>query len=432
MADLLISPLVSSILKTLNSLVLKEFGIAWGLKTDLENLGSTLSTIQAVLQDAETKRGKGEALKNWLRKLNDTAYDANNLVDEFMNEAMRRRMDSKRGIKSQVRATFALLKRLIFRLKMGHMINDMKDRLDAIIGEKNKFHLREGVVETENVCGMERGQTDSLVNELEIYGRTDEKEMIIEMLLNNSSNHDDDVSVYAMCGMGGLGKTTLAQLVYNDGRVESYFELRIWVCVSVDFDVERLTRAILESIEGRGCSISNLDPLLRRLQEKLFGKRFLLVLDDVWNEYHEKWDRLKNALKCGAKGCTVIVTRRIQKVALITATLPIHMACLSEDDSWSLFKQRAFGNKRREKNLQLNLIGKEIVKKCKGLALVIKALGSLMQFKRSESEWLSMKESEIWDLPDDGSGILPSLRLSYEALPPHLRQCFPHCCIFLS
>ncbi|CAL5420526.1 unnamed protein product [Camellia sinensis] len=399
----------------LDSLVLKEFGIAWGLKTELENLKSTLSTIQAVLQDAETKRGKSETLKNWLRKLNDTTYDADNLVDEFMTEAMRRRMDSERGIKSQVRATFSLRNRLIFRFKMGHKINDMKDRLDAIAGEKNKFHLREGV-ETGEVCGMEREQTSSMVNESEIYGRTNEKEMKIEMLLNNSGDDDDDddVSVYAMCGMGGLGKTTLAQLIYNDGRVKSHFELRIWVCVSVDFDVERLTRAILEFIDGGGCNISNLDPLLNRLQEKLHGKRFLLVLDD-----------------CGARGCTVIVTTRIQNVAVIMATLPVHhMACLSEDDSWSLFKQRAFGNKRREENLQLDLIGKEIVKKCKGLPLAIKALGSLMQFKRSESEWLSVKESEIWDLPNDGSGILPSLRLSYEALSPHLRQCFAYCCIF--
>ncbi|CAL5422965.1 unnamed protein product [Camellia sinensis] len=433
MPDLLISPLVRSILATLNSLVLKEFGIAWGLKTELENLKSTLSTIQAVLQDAETKRGKSETLKNWLRKLNDAAYDADNLVDEFMTEAMRRRMDSERGIKSQVRATFSLRNRLIFRFKMGHKINDMKDRLDTIAGEKNKFHLREGV-ETGEVCGMEREQTSSMVNESEIYGRNDEKEMIIKMLLNNSGDDDDDdddVSAYAMCGMGGLGKTTLAQLIYNDGRVKSHFELRIWVCVSVDIDVERLTRAILESIERGGCNISKLDPLLHHLQEKLRGKRFLLVLDDVWNVNHEKWDRLKYALKCGAKGCTVIVTTRIQNVAVIMATLPIHhIACLSEDDSWSLFKRRAFGNKRRVENLQLDLIGKEIVKKCKGLPLAIKALGSLMQFKRSESEWLSVKESEIWDLPDDGSGILPSLRLSYEALSPHLRQCFAYCCIF--
>ncbi|CAL5422953.1 unnamed protein product [Camellia sinensis] len=429
MADLLISPLVTSILKTLNSLVLKEFGIAWGLKKELESLESKLSTIQAVLQDAETKRGKSEAVKNWLRKLNDAAYDADNLVDEFMTKAMRRKMDSERGIKPQVSALFSLQNRLIFRLKIGHNIKDMRDRLDAIAEEKNMFHLREDGIETEKVFGMERQQSSSIVNEMKIYGRNEEKEMIIEILLNNSGG--DDVSVCAMCGIGGIGKTTLAQLIYNDGRVDSHFDMRIWVCVSVDFDVERLTRAILESIEGDVCSISNFDPLLRCLQEKLFGKRFLLVLDDVWNEYHEKWDRLNDALNCGAKGCTVIVTTRSEKVALIMATLPIHcMACLSEVDSWSLFERCAFGNRRRKENPQLDLIGKEIVKKCGGLPLAIKALGSLMQFKRSESEWLSVKESDIWDLPDDGSGILPSLRLSYEALPPHLRQCFAYCCVF--
>ncbi|XP_028084984.1 putative disease resistance protein RGA3 [Camellia sinensis] len=313
---------------------------------------------------------------------------------------------------------------------MGHKIIDIKDELDAIASEITTLHLREIVVETE-VHEMERGQTSSLVNESEIYGRNDEKEEIIKLLIDNFSC-DDDVSVYAICGTGGLGKTTLAQLVYNDGRIKWHFELRIWVCVSDVFDVERLIRAILESIQGHRCDISNLDPLLHHLQEKLGGRKFLLILDDVWNEYHEKWDGLKQALRCGAKRSTIIVTTRIQKVALIMATiLPIrHLAYLSEDDSWSLFKQRAFGNRGREENIQLELIGKDIVKKCGGLPLAIKALGSLMQFKSSESESLSVKESKILDLSDGGNAVLPALRLNYEALPPHLRQCFAYCCIF--
>lgn len=427
MAHILLSALINTILSNLNSLALQELGIAWGLKSELDNLESTLSTIQSVLQDAEAKQRKSLAVNNWLRKLKDAAYDADNLIDEFCTEGLRRKLDSQRGVKSKVSTIF---NRVVFRLKMGHKIMDMKDKLDAVASERSKFHLREIVVETE-VHEVERGQTCSLVNESEIYGRNDEKEEIIKLLIDDFSC-DDDVSVYAICGMGGLGKTTLAQLVYNDGRVKRHFELRIWVCVSDDFDVERLIRAILESIQGHGCDISNLDPLLLRLQEKLGGRRFLLVLDDVWNECHEKWDGLKQALRCGAEGSIIIVTTRIQNVALIMATiLPIcHLAYLSENDSWSLFKQRAFGNRGREENIQLELIGKDIVKKCGGLPLAIKALGSLMQFKSSESEWLSVKESKIFDLSDGGNAILPALRLSYEALPPHLRQCFAYCCIF--
>ncbi|KAL4601811.1 hypothetical protein ACB092_10G009200 [Castanea dentata] len=254
--------------------------------------------------------------------------------------------------------------------------------------------------------------------------------MIIEELLTNVSDQDN-LAIYAVWGMGGLGKTTLAQLVYNDQRVERHFEVRIWVCVSDDFQIKRLVRAIIESMEGSACSLVELDPLQQRLQEKLRGRKFLLVLDDVWNENHEKWDGLKDALRCGVNGSKVIVTTRIEKVALMMATLPIHhMGCLSEDDSWSLFKGRAFRMRRVEEKLELESIGKEIVKKCGGVPLAIKALGSLMCLKSMKSEWLSVKESQIWDLPVGENTILLALRLSYHHLPPHLKQCFAYCCVF--
>ncbi|KAA8547765.1 hypothetical protein F0562_004194 [Nyssa sinensis] len=428
MADAILYTLLRAVLGNLNSLALQELGMVWGMKTDLENLESTISTIQAVIQDAEVKQRNSEAVKNWLIKLKDATYGADNVLDEFATEALRRRMDIQRGVISQVSTFFSLRNPLIFRLKMGHKMKNIRERLDAIAGERSKFHLKESIADLE-VRDVGTRQTSSVVNESEIYGRDEEKEKIIEILLNNLSNHDY-VSVYAIWGMGGLGKTTLAQLVFNEGRVDRHFELRIWVCVSDDFDILRLTRAILESIEDSSCNISNLDPLQKRLQEKLSGKRFLLVLDDVWNECHERWNGLKDALRRGAKGSMVIVTTRIQQVALIMSTLPVHhIGCLSEDDSWNLFKQCAFGI-GREENLSLERIGKEIVKKCGGVPLAVKALGSLMQFKSSEREWLSVKESEIWDLSGDENSILSALRLSYDNLPLHLRQCFAYCSIF--
>ncbi|CAK9153376.1 unnamed protein product [Ilex paraguariensis] len=276
---------------------------------------------------------------------------------------------------------------------------------------------------------MEGRKTGSLVIESEIYGRNKEKEMIVYVLLSNL-RYQDDLSVYAIWGMGGLGKTTLSQLVYNDPRVQAHFEMRIWVCVSDDFSIQRLTKAIIELIEGVGCNISELDLLQRRLQERLRGKRFLLVLDDVWNEENGKWDRLKDVLRCGSKGSMLIVTTRIVKVAHMMATLPIyHLGYLSDDDSWTLFKRRAFGN-GREENLELETIGKAIVKKCGGVPLAVKALGSLMWFKSNISEWLSVKESDIWDLWNSKNAILPILRLSYDNLHPYLRQCFAYCSIF--
>ncbi|KAI5559538.1 hypothetical protein BDE02_17G118200 [Populus trichocarpa] len=270
-------------------------------------------------------------------------------------------------------------------------------------------------------------QTWSSVNESEIYGRGKEKEELINMLLTTSG----DLPIYAIWGMGGIGKTTLVQLVFNEESVKQQFSLRIWVCVSTDFDLRRLTRAIIESIDGASGDLQELDPLQRCLQQKLNGKKFLLVLDDVWDDYDDRWNKLKEVLRCGAKGSAVIVTTRIEMVTHRMATAFVkHMGRLSEEDSWQLFQQLAFGMRRKEERAHLEAIGVSIVKKCGGVPLAIKALGNLMWLKESEDEWKKVKESEIWDLKEEASRILSALRLSYTNLSPHLKQCFAFCAIF--
>ncbi|KAM4087758.1 hypothetical protein ACB094_07G020100 [Castanea mollissima] len=431
MADLLLSALVSTVVGNLNASAIQEFGVAWGLGAELDKLKSTMSTIQSVLQDAEEKQWNSKAITDWLRKLKDVAYHADNVLDEFATEALMRKVEREKGATGQVSRFFSLPNRIIFRMKMAHKLKNVRDRLDAISKERSEFHLSEGVISTE-VVDVQRRKTCSRVNESVIYGRDEEKEKVIEVLLTNVSDDQDNLAIYAVWGMGGLGKTTLAQLVYNDVRVEKHFELRIWVCVSDDFQIIRLVRAIIESIDGSECKLSELDPLQQHLQEKLRGRRFLLVLDDVWNEKHEEWDCLKHMLTCGAKGSMLIVTTRIETIAKMMATLhPIHrMGYLSEDDSWSLFKGRAFGMGRVEEKSELESIGKELVKKCGGVPLAIKALGSLMSLKSRKSDWESVEKSQIWDLPIGNNSILLALKLSYHHLPPHLRQCFAFCCVF--
>uniref|UniRef100_A0A6M2EKT5 Uncharacterized protein n=1 Tax=Populus davidiana TaxID=266767 RepID=A0A6M2EKT5_9ROSI len=425
MAEAVTSALVSTVLGNLNTLVHEELGLVFGIQTEFEKLKRTFMTVQAVLKDAEEKQWKDEAIRIWLTDLKDAAYDADDVLDEFAIEAQRRRQ--RGGLKNRVRSLFSLHQNpLVFRLKMAHKVKKVTENLDGLANEKNKFRLTEGVGENEADC-FDWRITSSLVNESEIYGRDKEKEELISLLLANS----DDLSVCALCGMGGLGKTALAQLVYNDASVKGHFDLRIWVCVSVDFDTRRLSRAVIESIEGNPCAIQELDTLQRRLQEKLIGRRFLLVLDDVWDHHHEKWNALKDALRVGARGCAVIITTRLKQVADTMATIPVHlMGRLSEDDSWLLFERLAFGMRRREEYVHLESIGKAIVNKCSGVPLALKAVGSFMRFKRNEREWLSVKESEIWNLPDEGGTIKAALKLSYNNLPPHLKQCFGFCCMF--
>ncbi|KAI9379727.1 hypothetical protein POPTR_017G136400v4 [Populus trichocarpa] len=309
---------------------------------------------------------------------------------------------------------------------MAHKLMNVREKLDAIAKERQNFHLTEGAVEME-ADGFVQRQTWSSVNESEIYGRGKEKEELINLLLTTSG----DLPIYAIWGMGGLGKTTLVQLVFNEESVKQQFSLRIWVCVSTDFDLRRLTRAIIESIDGSPCGLQELDPLQQCLQQKLNRKKFLLVLDDVWDDYGDRWNKLKEVLRCGAKDSAVIVTTRIEMIALRMATAFVkHMGRLSEEDSWRLFQQLAFGMRRKEERARLEAIGVSIVKKCGGVPLAIKALGNLMRLKESEDQWIAVKESEIWDLREEANEILPALRLSYTNLSPHLKQCFAYCAIF--
>ncbi|XP_073026116.1 disease resistance protein RGA2-like [Primulina eburnea] len=429
MAEALVSALVGTVIGNLNLAALQEIKLLWGLQDELERLESVFRTIQLVLQDAEVKQRNNEVLHNWLRKLKDAAYDADDVLDQIATVGFRRRWISERGklgYLTTLTSFFSKRNPLLFRIEIARKVKDTRGRLDALAVERLKFHLREGVMNNQ-VGVVESRQTSSLVNELEIFGRDEEREMLVQKLLTDQ----DDLSVCAVWGMGGIGKTTLAQLVYNDGRVESHFELRIWVCVSVDFSLPRLIKAILESVQGGGCSVIELDPLLCLLQEKLRRKKFLLVLDDVWNENQSLWDPLKEALRCGSKGSGVMVTTRNEKIARMMATdetMSHRIGYLSDADSWSLFKRRAFARGTEDENLVG--IGEEIVKKCGGVPLAIKALGSFMRFKSHESEWLAVQESETWNLPDHGNDIFPVLMLSYDNLSPQMRQCFSYCCVF--
>ena len=203
MADLLLSALVSTAVGNLNASALKEFGVAWGLGAELNNLKSTMSAIRSVVKYAEEKQWNNDVIRDWLGKLKDVAWDADNVLDEFATEALMRKVEREKGATSQVSRISSLPNRLIFRMKMASKLKNVRDRLDAISRERS-FHLGEGDINME-AFDVEKRQTGSFVNERKIYGRDEEKEKIIKVLLTNVSDDQDNLAIYAVWGMGGLG-----------------------------------------------------------------------------------------------------------------------------------------------------------------------------------------------------------------------------------
>lgn len=259
-----------------------------------------------------------------------------------------------------------------------------------------------------------------MLGETVIYGRDDDKEVICNWLTCDNEN-GNKLSIVSIVGMGGMGKTTLAQHLYNDTRVEGKFDVTAWVCVSEEFDVCRVTRAILVAITNSTDDSTDIIMLQVRLKEKLIGKRFLLVLDDVWNEKHMQWEALQAPFNHGAHGSKILVTTRSRKVTSIMRSNNIRqLEQLQEEHCWQLFAKHAFRDENPQINPDFKEIGKRIIEICQGLPLALKTVGSL----------LSVLASEIWDLTEEESNIIPALILSYHHLPSHVKRCFAYCALF--
>ncbi|XP_058107155.1 putative disease resistance protein RGA3 [Magnolia sinica] len=319
---------------------------------------------------------------------------------------------------------------VVLRPKIGSRIKEVRGRLDDIAEEMNqfKFIMSERVYTEVRQGGMREREIGSLLDPKSIIGREREKNEVIDLLLQEVNEVPYVISIV---GMGGMGKTTLAQLTYNDEKVGGHFHKRMWVCVSDDFDVKRVTKSIVESADGSGCEDLDLDTLQRRLSEKLQAQRFLLVLDDIWSEDREKWDKLRLPFQAGALGSRIVITTRSEKVAQAMRSTQIRkLAALSEDECWLLFSGGAFEHRNADERSELEEIGREIVNRCGGLPLAAKTIGCAMWWRRTRREWELVLESEIWNSADILGGILPALLLSYHDLPPALKQCFAYCSIF--
>ena len=412
------------------SAAFREFGRVYGVMDELERLKNTVESIKAVLLDAEDKQEKSHAVQHWVRRLNDVLLPADDLIDEFLVEDMIHKRDKAHKNRVTKVLHSSSPNRLAFRLKMAHKIEKIRTSFNDVVNDIIVLKLNSNDVGAQKTNNVSR-ETGSYVLESDIIGRKDDKMKIISLLRQLHENQN--VSFVAIVGIGGLGKTALAQLVYNDEEVQNLFEKRMWVCVSDNFDVKTILKNMLQSLHIKNEVIDNLsfDNLQNMLRDNLTGKRYLLLLDDVWNKSLEKWDRLVTYLMCGAEGSKVVVTTRDKNVAHTMGVCdPYTLKGLTSEESWVLFKKISFVDDALGVSQPLESIGKKIAEKCKGVPLAIKSLGGILRNESKESEWMNVLQGEFWKLCEDENSIMPVLKLSFQNLSPQQRQCFAYCSLF--
>ncbi|KAF3441379.1 hypothetical protein FNV43_RR15293 [Rhamnella rubrinervis] len=430
----------------------------------LRNLRNKLLLANEVLNVAEKKQITNRYVRNCLENLRDAIHNAEDLVDDIKTEADRQilvddiKTEADCQMGSQVSGFFSSIQRgiqnIIESVDVQSMIQniiksaDVERRIQNIIKSVDEtvelmkcLGLRKDV-QTTMPFQIRRSSLNILAKKSDVYGRDAEKETIINFLKSDGGHK---FSVMPIVGMGGIGKTTLAQLVYRDVRtgkvaMEKPFVIQAWITVADEFkcDAFTLTKAIYEKVtKSTWTNVEEPFLLQLELEEALQGKKFLFILDDVWNVDYETWIGLQTPFESAADGSKIIVTTRLPKIAEVLGAAGsevLDLKLLSKDDGWKLFSKHAFNNVDPSSYPDLEVIGRKIVEKCKGNPLAVKSLGCLLHSRLNPKEWETVLVNDIWELEErEGGiregGILPALWLSYYYLPRHLKPCFAYCSI---
>jgi len=424
------------------------------LKSSLQCLRDTLPTMRNFIDLAEW-RSHEMCVAEFLPELKGAMYDAEDLLEYF------RYYELKVEIEGSVTSSEPGTK-FFHDAIQGNLekLNHIKERLDNQCMQLERMGLRQA---TPRFDRSVRPETTSFPTEAKIFGRDNELKELIRLLGVSANNRRDpsrpkrkrsaihssasyqvcasldnneatvitSVPVLPIVGIGGVGKTTLAQTIYSNPQVQRHFDVIVWICVSDDFDVKRLTKEAIEQFSGKVPTKDNLNSLQADLADRLNNKRFLIVLDDMWDENRELWKTFYAPFKNVLEGSMMLVTTRSAKVSDIVRTMdPFLLEGLRDNVFQNFFKLCVFGSDSSTINPELEQIGKQILPKLKGSPLAAKTLGRLLGMSLDPAHWNMILNSQLWELEQESTDILPALRLSYMYLPFHLKRCFSFCAVY--
>ncbi|WMV32478.1 hypothetical protein MTR67_025863 [Solanum verrucosum] len=328
----------------------------------------------------------------WARVLN-VAYEAKDIIDSLL-----------------VRDNGLL--HLIFSLPIT--INKIKLIKEDISNLPEKIPKNKGLIAVNSP--KKPVESKSLTTGKIIVGFEEETNWIIRKLFGGPA----DLDVISITGMPGSGKTTLAYKVYSDKSVSSHFDLCAWCTVDQEHDEKKLLGTIFNQVSDSDSKLSENIDVADELRKQLYGKRYLIVLDDLWDT--ATWDELTRPFPRVKKGSRIILTTREKEVALHGNTAPLNLRLLRSEESWELLKKRAFGIESCPDDL-LD-VGKEIAENCKGLPLVADLIaGVIAGLEKKKTVWLEVRNNLSSFILNSKMEVMKVIELSYDHLPHHLKPC---------
>ncbi|KAL0928298.1 hypothetical protein M5K25_000171 [Dendrobium thyrsiflorum] len=445
MAQWFVGPIMDKIINTCSDYLEEQVGWQTGMKKELESLRENHPKIQAVIFAANQVQisDQNPALHKWIWQLRDALDEADDVLDEFEymkhKEQLTKNMEETEKRTAFSNASFLIESASKIR-KVGERafktdpnlkrLEEVVQKLDKVSAGVSTFlHLLDSAKQEHQEQQRELSEareTGSLPTNV-LIGRGEAKESVMQWLRKPSNEPQTtswyrNISLLSIVGHGGMGKTTLLQHVYEEDEITKEFDLTIWVCVSNNFDVKKVIADMLESLKKQRPRLETLEALQDSLRTEIMSKKFLLVLDDIWENDEKqdksKWEKVLVPLAYGKIGSRIFVTTRMD-------------SGLEKDQCLQLLNSHAFADVENPNDYKrLRSIAGEIVKKLLGSPLATKVIGGVLNDNLDERHWTKVLNSDFVSPKLGQNDIFLILRLSYMFLPKHLQNCFAFCSIF--
>ncbi|KAI3862428.1 hypothetical protein MKW92_022701 [Papaver armeniacum] len=466
--------------------IAEEINLLMGVREQVSMLENDLKWLSSSIEKAEQKRRSDKSVKLWVQEARDVTFHAEDVIDEFIFKIIHQPWLKKESgpINRWLQNSISYPQQLPLVHELANQIKEINTRVVRLLEMERHLHetaqIAGGGIESSKQhkiklrrAAIAEEEYPNGVNSVKLH--EDSRKQVTRSLLRGDK--DKKLCYISIIGMGGVGKTTLAKNIYNDDDVKRHFVRRAFVYVSQSYSLGHLFKSI------KRCFVSDMgdaEVSQQNLRDYLQGKKYLIVLDDIWST--EDLDRIRSAFPDDDNGSRILLTTRLKQVALSAGALSIHeLGVINAKESWELFVNKMFpsgtgrvynwgalekifrlykwvkkifplqlaGTHLRHPLVPLPLssasqpsmcpqdledLGKQMVEKCRGLPLAIVVLGSLLSSReRSQAVWSRVNDGASWySCQDDEESYKCSgiLALSYHDLPSKLKLCFLYMSLF--